>query len=135
MATLLDTRQDSDVPRERVMAPKTEPVVRDAEHDDVATICRFGDAHIRSHYAPLIGAEAADEQVRKWWNETSMAAAVAQGLAVVAEADGQLVGVGQHGRRGADHVVYKLYLHPQHRGRGLGLQLPDALIRQLPANH
>lgn len=116
------------------MAPRTEPVVRDAEHDDVAAICRFGDAHIRPHYAPLIGAEAADEQVRKWWNDTSIGAAVAEGLVVVAQADGQLVGVGQRGRRGADHVVYKLYLHPQHRGRGLGLQLLDALIRQLPAN-
>ncbi len=60
--------------------------------------------------------------------------AVAEGLVVVAEADGQLVGVGQRGRRGADHVVYKLYVHPQHRGRGLGPQLLDALTRQLPAN-
>jgi ribosomal protein S18 acetylase RimI-like enzyme len=59
---------------------------------------------------------------------------VAEGLVVVAEADGQLVGVGQRGRRGADHVVYKLYVHPQHRGRGLGPQLLDALTRQLPAN-
>jgi ribosomal protein S18 acetylase RimI-like enzyme len=55
-------------------------------------------------------------------------------LVVVAEVDGQLVGVGQRGRRGADHVVYKLYVHPQHRGRGLGPQLLDALTRQLPAN-
>jgi RimJ/RimL family protein N-acetyltransferase len=31
-------------------------------------------------------------------------------------------------------VVYKLYVHPQHRGRGLGPQLLDALTRQLPAN-
>lgn len=116
------------------MAPRTEPIVREAEHDDAGAICRFGDAHIPPHYAPLIGAQAADEQVRRWWNETSIGAAVAQGLVVVAEADGQLVGVGQRGRRGADHVVYKLYLHPQHRGRGLGLQLLDALIRQLPAN-
>ena len=53
---------------------------------------------------------------------------------VVAEADGQIVGVGQRGRRGADHVVYKLYVHPRHRGRGLGPQLLDALTRQLPAN-
>ena len=52
----------------------------------------------------------------------------------IAETDGQIVGVGQHGRRGADHVVYKLYVHPQHRGRGLGPQLLDALTRQLPAN-
>ncbi|WP_158892393.1 GNAT family N-acetyltransferase [Amycolatopsis anabasis] len=116
------------------MASRVEPVVRDAEHGDVAAICRFGEAHIRPHYAPLIGAEAADEQVRTWWNETHVGTAVAEGLVVVAEADGQLVGVGQRGRRGADHVVYKLYLHPRHRGRGLGAQLLDALIRQLPAN-
>ncbi len=80
------------------MASRAEPVVRDAEHDDVAAICRFGEAHIRPHYAPLIGAEAADEQVRRWWHETHIGAAVAEGLVVVAEADGQLVGVGQRGR-------------------------------------
>jgi ribosomal protein S18 acetylase RimI-like enzyme len=116
------------------MVSSAEPVVRDAEHGDVVAICRFGEAHIRPHYAPLIGAAAADEQVRRWWNETPIGAAVAEGLVVVAEADGQLVGVGQRGRRGADHVVYKLYIHPQHRGRGLGPQLIDALTRQLPAN-
>jgi ribosomal protein S18 acetylase RimI-like enzyme len=116
------------------MASRAEPVVRDAEHDDVAAICQFGQAHIRPHYAPLIGAEAADEQVRKWWNQTHIGAAVADGLVVVAEADGQLVGVGQRGRRGDDHVVYKLYVHPQHRGRGVGPRLLDAFIGQLPAN-
>ncbi|MDQ3465616.1 MAG: GNAT family N-acetyltransferase [Actinomycetota bacterium] len=116
------------------MASRSEPVVRDAEHDDVAAICRFGEALIRPHYAPLLGAEAADEQVRRWWNEPHVGAAVAEGLVVAAVADGQLVGVGQRGRRGADHVVYKLYVHPQHRGRGLGSQLLDALTRRLPAN-
>ena len=116
------------------MASRSEPVVRDAAQADVAAICRFGEAHIRPYYAPLIGAEAADEQVRRWLNETHVGAAVAEGLVVVAEADGQIVGVGQRGRSGADHVVYKLYVHPRHRGRGLGPQLLDALTRQLPAN-
>lgn len=116
------------------MASRALPVVRDAKHDDVVTICQFGETHIRSHYAPLIGAEAADAQVRRWWNETHVGTAVAQGLVVVAEADGQLLGVGQRGRSGVDHVVYKLYVHPEHRGRGLGPQLLDALIRQLPAD-
>lgn len=116
------------------MVSTAEPVVRDAGPDDVVAICRFGEAHIRPHYAPLIGAAAADEQVRNWWNETHVGAAVAEGLVVVAEDDGQLVGVGQRGRRGADHVVYKLYIHPQHRGRGLGRQLIDGLTRQLPAD-
>lgn len=116
------------------VASRTEPRVRRAGPDDVAAVCRFGEAHIRAHYAPLIGADAADRQVRAWWNGTQIGAAVADGLVVVAEADGELVGVGQRGRRGADHVVYKLYVHPGHRGRGLGPRLLDALIGQLPAD-
>lgn len=116
------------------MRSSAEPVVRKAEHDDVAAICRFGEAHIRPHYAPLIGAEAADEQVRRWWNETHVGAAVAEGLVVVAEADRQLVGVGQRGRSGADHVIYKLYVHPEHRSRGLGPRLLAAITRRLPAD-
>ena len=116
------------------MVSTAEPVVREAGQGDVGAICRFGEAHIRSHYAPLIGAAAADEQVRTWWNEAHIGAAVAAGLVVVADKDGQLVGVGQRGRHGADHVVYKLYLHPEHRGRGLGPRLIDALTGQLPAD-
>lgn len=108
--------------------------MRDARHDDVDAIRRFGQAHIPPHYAPLIGATAADEQVRDWWNETHIAAAVAAGLVVVAETAGQLVGIGQRGRAGADHVVYKLYVHPGHRGHRLGPRLLHALTTRLPAN-
>lgn len=133
LSNLVRARSDGSV-REVCHRARIEPVVRNAGHDDVVAICRFGEAHIRPHYAPLIGAVAAEEQVHRWWNEKHIGAAVAGGLIVVAEADGQLVGVGQRGRRGDDHVVYKLYVHPQHRGRGLGSRLLDALIRQLPAN-
>jgi GNAT superfamily N-acetyltransferase len=108
------------------------PVVRDAGPADVAGICAFGETHVRPHYTPLIGAEAADAQVRHWWNETAIGAAVSAGLVVVADAGGQVVGVGQRGRSGADHVVYKLYVAPDHRGAGLGPRLLEALIGQLP---
>jgi GNAT superfamily N-acetyltransferase len=116
------------------MTSGAEPLVRNARGDDVAAICRFGEAHIRPHYAPLIGVEAAEAQVRAWWNEAHVGTAVAGGLVVVAEADGELVGVGQRGRNGPDHVVYKLYVDPQYRGRGVGPRLLDALIRRLPAD-
>lgn len=108
------------------------PAVRNAVPDDVPAIRRFGETHIRPHYAPLIGAAAADEQVRNWWNERHVGTAVAGGVVVVAEADGHLIGVGQRGRLGADHVVYKLYVHPGYRGHGLGPQLLDTLTGQLP---
>jgi GNAT superfamily N-acetyltransferase len=108
--------------------------LRVATPDDVAAVCEFGEAHIRPHHAPLIGASAADEQVRRWWREPAIDAAVTGGLVVVAEAGGDLAGVGQRGRRGADHVVYKLYVHPRHRGHGLGVRLLGALVGQLPAD-
>lgn len=114
------------------MTTSSEPLVRTARDTDVPAVCRFGAEHIPPHYAPLIGPEAADKQVRLWWNETRIREAVDAGVLVVAETGGELVGVGQRGRAGTDHVVYKLYVHPRYRGHGLGPRLLDALVEQLP---
>ncbi|EME64741.1 GNAT family N-acetyltransferase [Amycolatopsis decaplanina] len=113
---------------------ETGPIVRNADRDDVMAICRFGEEHVRAHYAPLIGEEAAAQQVRMWWNETNIAGAVARGSVVVADDGGHLAGVGQRGLDGVEHVIYKLYVHPRHRGGGLGPRLLDVLIGQLPAD-
>lgn len=115
------------------MAQDPHPVIRDAVAQDVPAICRFGEVHIPAHYTPLIGEGPADEQVRRWWNETYIAAGVAGGQVVVADDRGELVGVGQRGRHGPDHVIYKLYVHPDNRGRGIGPLLIAGLVRQLPA--
>lgn len=112
------------------MPPTT---VRAAVPADVESIHAFGVATIPPHYTPLIGATAAAEQVRQWWNIDHLATAVYRGLIVVAESSGHLVGVGQRGLFGDDHVIYKLYVAPDHRGEGLGPRLIDALIHQLPA--
>ncbi len=108
--------------------------IRDAVGDDVRPICAFGATHVPPHYAPLIGAAAADRQVVRWWGEEQIETAVSDGLVVVAEAGGRLVGVAQRGRHGADHVLYKLYLDPGSRGLGLGPRLIEAVIRRLPAD-
>lgn len=113
--------------------PDTEPVVRQAEMADLAAIREFGAAVIPVHYTPLIGADAADGQLRSWWTAEALGAAIGGGLVVVTVADGEVVGVGERGRFGDDHVIYKLYVHCGHRGRGLGPRLIDALIRHLPA--
>jgi ribosomal protein S18 acetylase RimI-like enzyme len=116
------------------MGSRVEPIVRVAGPDDVAAICKFGETYVPPHCSPLVGAAAAAEQVRAWWNETYVSRAVAQGLVVVGTTDGVLIGVAQRGRRGEDHVIYKLYVHPQHRSGGLGRRLVNALIAQLPAS-
>lgn len=86
------------------------------------------------HYTPLLGAALADDQVRTWWNEQHIHDAVGAGRVVVADLDGRLAGVAQRGLSGADHVIYKLYLDPAHRGHGIGPKLIQALVAQLPAD-
>ncbi|MFI7115418.1 GNAT family N-acetyltransferase [Amycolatopsis sp. NPDC049868] len=108
------------------------PVVRDADRDDVMAVCRFGEEHVRAHYAPLIGEEEAARQVRMWWNATNIAGAVARGSVVVAEDGGRLAGVGQRGLDGGEHVIRKLYAHPRHHG--LASRLLEVLIGRLPAD-
>lgn len=98
-------------------------VLRVAGPDDVPALVRFGEDVVPAHYAPLIGEAAARAQVRDWWRPEQLAEAVAAGQVVLAEADGALVGMAQRGRWGADHVVWKLYVHPDHRGTGLGPRL------------
>ena len=106
--------------------------VRPAQPDDVPAVCRFGQDYIPEHYAPLIGAEAAADQVRHWWNCAVIADAVGAGLVVVAEMGGEVVGVGQRGRSGEDHALYKLYVRPGLRGRGVGRRMLDSLVDALP---
>ncbi len=111
-----------------------EPVLRAARPDDVPAVCRFGATHVAAHYAPLLGPDGAQAQVRQWWGEAYVGQAVAAGVLLVAEQDGEVVGVAQHGRAGDDHVVWKLYVHPDHRGTGLGPRLLRAVADRLPAD-
>jgi RimJ/RimL family protein N-acetyltransferase len=110
------------------------PEIRDAVPADIAAICRFGEEHIPPLYTPLIGEETAREQLR-FWTATQITRTVTRGLVVVAEAQDGIVGVGQRGRRDpatdSEHVIYKLYLHPDFRGHGIGPRLTDALIARM----
>jgi ribosomal protein S18 acetylase RimI-like enzyme len=100
----------------------------------VTAICEFGANVVPAHYSALIGPAAAAAQVRDWWSVQTISAAVISGRIVLAIVGGQVVGVGQLGRHGDDYVIYKLYLHPEHRSRGLGVELVDALLAQLPTD-
>ncbi|MCR6689985.1 GNAT family N-acetyltransferase [Cellulomonas sp.] len=112
--------------------PAVPVTVRSARPGDLPAVRRFGATHVYAHYAPLIGAEHARGQVTRWWDEEYLARAVAAGRLLVATVGDALVGVAQHGLAGDDHVVYKLYVHPEHRGSGIGRALLAAIEEQIP---
>lgn len=116
------------------MAEATGSIVRGATAADVSAICTFGESVVQPYYTPLIGAEAAAAQNDTWWNSKHIRAAVDDGNVVVAAQDQRIIGVAQRGQYERDHVIYKLYVAPTHRGSGLGPRLLDALVQQLPAD-
>lgn len=105
---------------------------RTATAADVGPLCDFGREVVPAHYAPLIGEAHARAQVRDWWNDEHLRAAVAAGRVTVATWADRIVGVAQIGPSGDDVAIYKLYVHPDARGAGVGPLLIDALLRQLP---
>lgn len=114
------------------MTHDDEPTTRQATAADVPALREFGREVIPAHYSPLIGEAHALAQVRDWWNEDHLRTAVDAGRVVVAERNGRLIGVGQFGAAGDDVAIYKLYVHPEHRGGGIGPMLIDVIRELLP---
>lgn len=117
---------------QRPESPDDGVAIRVARLDDVDAVCAFGEAHVPPHYAPLIGGDAAAEQVTRWWRPEQIQAAAAVGRLLVAEAEGRVVGVAQFAPDGAGVVIYKLYVDPRFRGRGLGPRLIGTVAGTLP---
>lgn len=106
--------------------------IRRAHPADVRAISDFGAEVIPPHYTPLIGADAAQAQLTRWWSANALHASATEGNILLALIRGRVTGVVERGRLGADHVIYKLYLASSSRGHGLGPRLIDAVIGALP---
>jgi GNAT superfamily N-acetyltransferase len=61
-----------------------------------------------------------------------MSQAVAEGRVVVAEEEAVVIGVGEWSLFEGVPVIWKLYVDPMHRDKGMGPQLIDAIIDDLP---
>ncbi|WP_232680508.1 GNAT family N-acetyltransferase [Nocardioides sp. R-C-SC26] len=96
--------------------------LRSATPDDVVGLRSLGEAVLPATYDPIDPALSAlilDE----WWAVDRLAEQVERLPHVVAEAGGEIVGMANLGRRGDREVMWKLYVHPQHQGSGLGARL------------
>jgi ribosomal protein S18 acetylase RimI-like enzyme len=101
--------------------------------DDIPGFVALGRAVVPPTYGP-IDAAYAQRMLDEWWTPEVFATSMQRNTHVVAERDGQVVAVANLGRltqsyrdfpgiSGEREVMWKLYVHPDHQGRGLGSRL------------
>lgn len=89
---------------------------------DVAGLRALGEAVLPATYDPIDPA-LSTLILDEWWAVDRLADQIDRIPHVVAEADREIVGMANLGRRGDREVMWKLYVHPAHQGTGLGGRL------------
>jgi len=102
--------------------------IRPGEAGDAAALAELGRAVVPATYAHISEAEAT-RTLETWWSEEALAESLDRLPHWVAvDAEDRIVGVGNLGSRDGRQVMWKLYVHPDHQGSGLGRALLDRVI-------
>jgi len=107
--------------------------LRDATPDDIPALVALGRAVVPPTYGP-IDAAYAQRMIDEWWTLAVFTRSMQTNRLVVAEVDGEVVALSSFGRLsrsyrdfpyvdGDREVMWKLYVHPDHHGRGIGSRL------------
>lgn len=110
-----------------------EIVLRPGAAEDIAAFVALGRAVVPPTYGP-IDAAYAQRMIDEWWTAEVFATSLARNAHVVAERGGRVVGLANLGRltksyrdfphvSGEREVMWKLYVHPDHQGAGIGSSL------------
>ncbi|GAA5153999.1 GNAT family N-acetyltransferase [Nocardioides marinquilinus] len=103
--------------------------VREATADDVAGVVALGEAVVPPTYGP-ISDELAASQLSRWWSPEAVADSMGRlphWVAVDAD-DATVVGVANLGESDGVPTMWKLYVHPECHGTGLGSALLDRVV-------
>ena len=114
------------------VAPLT---IRAGTRADIPGLRALGEAVVPPTYGP-IDAAYAQRMLDEWWTPAVFAASLERNAHVVAERDGEVVAMANVGRLSASYrdfphvhgdreVMWKLYVHPDHQGLGIGRRLLD----------
>lgn len=115
-----------------------EVLLRPGTVADVPGIRAVGEAVVPPTYGP-IDAAYAQRMLDEWWTLERLTALMEKFPHVVAEVDGRVVGIANLGQvSAASHrdlghvredreVMWKLYVHPDHHGAGIGSRLLAAV--------
>lgn len=107
--------------------------LRRGTHADIASFVELGRAVVPPTYGP-IDAAYAQRMLDEWWTPEVFATSLERNTHVVAERDGRVVALANLGRLTASYrdfpdvsgereVMWKLYVHPDHQGLGIGSRL------------
>jgi GNAT superfamily N-acetyltransferase len=105
--------------------------IRPARPTDIPAIQQVGTAAWRVAYA-FAGASFIARGLQTWWTVEALASCLETTQVIVAEQDGEVVGVGNLDTRDEIPVIWKLYVHPAAQGAGLGRALLQGLIDLAP---
>lgn len=110
--------------------------IRKAALEDIPQIRAVGSASWRATYTGIFPDEFIGYAQAQWWSEAVFQRSIPNAAAcnLVAEQDeqivGTLVGTVNPSEEGQVHL-FKLYIHPDHLGQGIGKQLWQAYLQNL----
>ncbi len=102
--------------------------IRRATPEDTEAIVRLGSVVVPSTYGP-IDEHFAAWQLERWWSAEAVRSGLDRLPHWVAEEDGRVVGVANLGENNGLPAMWKLYVHPDRQGSGVG----SALLAQVEA--
>jgi ribosomal protein S18 acetylase RimI-like enzyme len=110
--------------------------IRKADLEDIPQIRAVGSASWRATYTGIFPDEFIENVLEQWWSEANFQRAIPNATLcnLVANQDGQIVGTlmgtVNPGEEGQAHL-FRLYIHPDHLGQGIGKQLWQAYLQHL----
>jgi GNAT superfamily N-acetyltransferase len=111
-------------------APRDDLVVRTAEGNDLDAVLSIGHRTWPLIHEPIAGLDYVAMGLAKWWTTDVVAASIRQGRTLVAALDGEVIGMAAFGAQSDGLVLWKLYVLPEHHGKGIGSRLMDAVVER-----
>lgn len=99
--------------------------------DDAPALRELAEVVLPATYDP-IDPDFGAYNLEHWWDVEGMRASLADLWHGVVELDDRIVGVANLGRSDDRWVMWKLYVHPDAQGLGIGRRLVEATLAQVP---